>query len=77
MSYPSSHLHWLIWPLDLDTPVPDPLSGVRLADSGGGTEPSKGRPGSTTTGGETAGAESGCWQGPAGDHHQVLEGHTG
>lgn len=69
-------LHFLL-PLDLDPSESDPLPGVRPAEPGGRTEPCKGRPGSPPAGRKSAGAESGCWEDPIGDHHQVSESHAG
>lgn len=64
-------------PPDLKPPESDPLPGVRLAVPRGRAEPGEGRPGPAAAGRESAGAEPGCWKDPAGDHHQVSEGHTG
>lgn len=62
---------------DLFPADPDPFTGVGPAEPGGGTEPGQSGPEQTAAGGESAGAEPAGWQDPAGDHHQVIKGHSG
>lgn len=69
--------HLVVVLADLNAAESDPLSRVGPAEPGGGAGPGQGRLEPAAAGGGPAGAESGRRQDPAGDHHQVPEGHAG